>query len=187
MALTELELDALTELVNLGVSRAAHSLAQMVHEEILLSVPKVALVSRDEAIRALGEREKKSLVAVHQAFEGDIALTGSAYTYTAGTPVIPLDSAHNGTVSVSGGDLVNAVTETATISNLNKLVVTKTTSTLTVNVTTLTGLISGTVKANGTTAALPYSGVVLQKTNTGAGVVKGSTATSLIELKRATP
>jgi len=36
-------------------------------------VPKVALVSRDEAIRALGEREKKSLVAVHQAFEGDIA------------------------------------------------------------------------------------------------------------------
>ena len=73
MALTELELDALTELVNLGVSRAAHSLAQMVHEEILLSVPKVALVSRDEAIRALAEREKKSLVAVHQAFEGDIA------------------------------------------------------------------------------------------------------------------
>lgn len=71
--LSELELDALTELVNLGVSHAAKSLAEMVHEEILLSVPKVAIVSREEAIRTLSEREKKSLVAVHQAFEGDFA------------------------------------------------------------------------------------------------------------------
>ena len=73
LTLSELELDALTELVNLGVSRAAGSLAEMVHEEIVLSVPKVALVSREQAIHTLGEREKKELVAVHQAFEGDIA------------------------------------------------------------------------------------------------------------------
>jgi chemotaxis protein CheC len=70
--LSELQLDALTELVNLGVSRAAHSLAQMVQEEIALSVPKVALVSREEAIRALAEREKANLIAVHQVFDGDI-------------------------------------------------------------------------------------------------------------------
>ena len=37
--LSELELDALTELVNLGVSRAAASLALMVHDEVVLSVP----------------------------------------------------------------------------------------------------------------------------------------------------
>jgi chemotaxis protein CheC len=74
--LSELELDALTELVNLGVSRAATSLAGMVKEEVILSVPKVELVGREEAIHTLGEREAKKLVAVHQIFEGDI--TGRA-------------------------------------------------------------------------------------------------------------
>ena len=70
--LTELELDALTELVNLGVSRAAANLAVMVREEVLLTVPKVALMSRSDAIRTLAERESRELVAVHQTFEGAI-------------------------------------------------------------------------------------------------------------------
>ena len=74
--LSELELDAITELVNLGVSRAAANLARMVHEEVVLTVPKVALMSRREAIQTLSERESKSLVAVHQVFEGEI--TGRA-------------------------------------------------------------------------------------------------------------
>ena len=42
VTLSDLELDGLTELVNLGVSRAATNLALMVHEEVVLSVPKVA-------------------------------------------------------------------------------------------------------------------------------------------------
>ena len=71
--LDDLEVDALTELVNLGISQSATSLAEMVREEVTLSVPKVALVSRKEAIRTLGEREAKNLVAVHQLFEGDIS------------------------------------------------------------------------------------------------------------------
>ena len=70
--LSELELDALTELVNLGVSNAATSLRDMVREEVLLSVPRVAVVTREEAIANLGERETRRLVAVHQDFEGDI-------------------------------------------------------------------------------------------------------------------
>jgi chemotaxis protein CheC len=74
--LTELELDALTELVNLGISNAALSLREMVREEVLLSVPKVRVVSRDVAVAALGEQETRRLVAVHQDFEGDI--TGRA-------------------------------------------------------------------------------------------------------------
>src|SRR4030095_13262455 len=37
-----------------------------------LSVPKVSLVSREEAIRTMAEREASNLVAVHQIFEGDI-------------------------------------------------------------------------------------------------------------------
>jgi chemotaxis protein CheC len=70
--LNELELDALTELVNLGISRAANSLADMVKEEVTLTVPRVTLVSRDQAIRTLSERESAHLVAVHQTFDGDI-------------------------------------------------------------------------------------------------------------------
>jgi len=72
VVLTELELDALTELVNLGVSSAAAGLREMVREEVILSVPKVAIVTREEAIANLGERDAKRLVAVHQDFEGDI-------------------------------------------------------------------------------------------------------------------
>jgi chemotaxis protein CheC len=74
--LTELELDALTELVNLGVSRAALSLREMVGEQVLLSVPNLSLVSREEAIAILRRSETSPLVAVHQVFEGDI--TGRA-------------------------------------------------------------------------------------------------------------
>ena len=71
--LNALALDALTELVNLGISHAANSLAKMVREEVILSVPKVTLIGREEAIKILGERESKNLVAVHQTFEGDIS------------------------------------------------------------------------------------------------------------------
>lgn len=74
--LSELELDALTELVNIGVSRAATSLRELVGEQVLLSVPNVRLVSRADAVAILGEREASRLVAVHQVFEGDI--TGRA-------------------------------------------------------------------------------------------------------------
>jgi chemotaxis protein CheC len=70
--LTELELDALTELVNLGVSNAATSLSELVREEVVLSVPEVAVVTRDEAIANLREHDAKRLVGIHQDFEGDI-------------------------------------------------------------------------------------------------------------------
>jgi chemotaxis protein CheC len=70
--LTELEHDALTELVNIGVSRAATSLRDMVQEQVLLSVPSVSVVTRDEAVRRLAVDHGR-LIAVHQLFEGDIA------------------------------------------------------------------------------------------------------------------
>jgi chemotaxis protein CheC len=72
IVLTELQLDALNELVNLGVSNAASSLRQMVKEEVILSVPAVSVLTRDEAVQSLGEHSTKKLVAVRQDFEGDI-------------------------------------------------------------------------------------------------------------------
>jgi chemotaxis protein CheC len=72
VVLSELEHDALTELVNLGVSNAASSLRDLVREEVLLSVPKVVVVTRKEAIANLGEGDARPLVAVHQDFDGDL-------------------------------------------------------------------------------------------------------------------
>ena len=70
--LTELELDALTELVNLGVSSAATNLSELVREEVILSVPKACVVTREQAIVNLREHGAKRLVAIHQDFDGDI-------------------------------------------------------------------------------------------------------------------
>lgn len=68
--LEELERDALTELVNIGVSRAASSLRKMVGEQVLLSVPSVEVVTRQGAAILIRERESGELVAVRQDFEG---------------------------------------------------------------------------------------------------------------------
>lgn len=70
--LTELEHDALTELINIGVSRAAASLRNMVTREVVLSVPAIAIVNRVQAAAIIGEREGARLIAVHQAFDGDL-------------------------------------------------------------------------------------------------------------------
>jgi chemotaxis protein CheC len=74
--LGELELDALTEVVNIGVSRAATSLGDMVGEQVFLSVPSVAITSPARAARLLSERESSVLIAVRQGFQGDFS--GSA-------------------------------------------------------------------------------------------------------------
>lgn len=95
--LSELELDALTELVNLGVSRAAASLREMVGQQVLLSVPMVRLISPAEAVAILGDSEASRLVAVHQVFEGDI--TGRALLIFPETKSLELVRA------VTGGDL----------------------------------------------------------------------------------
>jgi chemotaxis protein CheC len=74
--LSELERDALTELVNIGVSRAAGSLREMVGREVLLSVPAIEIVSQGEAAILISEREEGELIAVRQDFSG--AFSGRA-------------------------------------------------------------------------------------------------------------
>ena len=68
--LDELERDALTELVNIGVSKAAANLRKMVCEQVLLSVPSVEVVTREGAAVLIREREAGELVAVRQDFAG---------------------------------------------------------------------------------------------------------------------
>ena len=68
--LSEIERDALAEIANMGVSRAALSLRQMVGEQVLLSVPAVNIVRRKEAARLVERGNATKLVAVQQSFEG---------------------------------------------------------------------------------------------------------------------
>jgi chemotaxis protein CheC len=53
--LTELERDALGEVSNIAMARAANSLRQMVEHEVLLSVPAVEILSQDSGSPARGE------------------------------------------------------------------------------------------------------------------------------------
>ena len=76
VTLTELERDALAELANIGVSRAASNLRKMVGQQVILSVPSVEVVSQKTAGALVAEREGNSLVAVRQEFAG--AFSGSA-------------------------------------------------------------------------------------------------------------
>jgi chemotaxis protein CheC len=71
--LTELERDALGELANVAMARAAMSLRQMVHAEVLLSVPTVEVMSPEAAAEIVSRPGNPSLVAIRQDFSGPFA------------------------------------------------------------------------------------------------------------------
>lgn len=97
LPISDLELDALTELVNIGVSRAATSLRDMIGKQVSLSVPRIDLLSCAEASQAIAEKESSALVGVHQSFEGD--LTGRALL------IFPEANSLELVRAVTGGDL----------------------------------------------------------------------------------
>jgi chemotaxis protein CheC len=75
VVLSELETDAVTEIMNVGVGRAAASMSLMVKEEIQLSVPSAQLLY-GEAARARLVLSSDRMVAVREEFKG--MLCGSA-------------------------------------------------------------------------------------------------------------
>ena len=74
--LTELERDALGEVSNIAMARAANSLRQMIEHEVLLSVPSVEILSQEAATHIVAKPDNASLVAVRQDFSG--AFSGRA-------------------------------------------------------------------------------------------------------------
>ena len=74
--LTEIERDAISEIANMGVSRAAASLRQMVGEQVLLSVPSVRIVSRQEAAglveRGLAQARRRAAVVRGAVFRAGL-------------------------------------------------------------------------------------------------------------------
>lgn len=65
-----MERDALAEIVNVGVGRAACRLADMVGETVRLSVPRVDLLTRMRASAQLDDGGHGGLVSVSQSFHG---------------------------------------------------------------------------------------------------------------------
>ena len=70
MDLNELQRDALGEVFNIGVGRAASSLSQIVNDTVLLSAPEVMLVHRSDAAKVLLGSEFRQFSTVSQHFSG---------------------------------------------------------------------------------------------------------------------
>jgi len=70
MKLSELEHDALVEVFNLGVGQAASALSQLAGEPVLLTVPKVELLSKQAVLDQFGGAIEQRISAVRQSFEG---------------------------------------------------------------------------------------------------------------------
>jgi chemotaxis protein CheC len=71
--LTDLERDALTEIINFGVSRAARNLGRMIKDQVHLSIPRTEIMTRDQAVGWLSDRENSNLIAVGQNFRGSFS------------------------------------------------------------------------------------------------------------------
>lgn len=71
--MSELEHDLLSEMFNLGVGRAAASLSEMVHQEIILSVPVVEFRTREGLAEELGKNHP--ICSVSQEMSGPFSAT----------------------------------------------------------------------------------------------------------------
>jgi len=69
--LSELEIDALTEIFNIGIGRAADSLNKMVSKTIELSIPAIEILPNKEAKIKLNFSDSAKISAVKQKFVGD--------------------------------------------------------------------------------------------------------------------
>lgn len=70
-------LDALTEIINIGVGRAAGVLNQMISSKIILKVPHLEIIRAEDVGVRVGELSKAPLSTVKIEIAGDIAGTAS--------------------------------------------------------------------------------------------------------------
>ncbi len=68
--LTELQQDALIEIFNMGVGRAASAMSGIFNEEITMSVPSISFQSRVEAAQLLGAQESQRVCGISQTYKG---------------------------------------------------------------------------------------------------------------------
>ncbi len=68
--LDDFYVDAVAEVLNIGMGSAAAALSEMINDEVKLSVPGVEFVSRLEAAHIIGSKAKTDVSGVHQHFQG---------------------------------------------------------------------------------------------------------------------
>jgi len=68
--LEELQHDAIIELLNIGMGKAAASLSLMLNEEVKLSIPRLELLTRQQAANHLNTQPQQGIVAIKQYFHG---------------------------------------------------------------------------------------------------------------------
>jgi chemotaxis protein CheC len=73
LELTEAQMDALTELINIGYARAAGALSELTGHRIILEVPKVAIYPISEVTAVLSGSVRGEVASVNQVFSGPIA------------------------------------------------------------------------------------------------------------------
>lgn len=122
MNVTADQLDALQELINIGVGRAASLLNEMIDSHIRLEIPFVKVLTASEAYRELAIRfDSDSLAAVRLGFTGSFSGTAGLIfpTESASTLVAvltdeepgtaDLDAVKIGTLSEIGNIVINGV------------------------------------------------------------------------------
>ncbi|GAB4088863.1 chemotaxis protein CheC [Hydrogenophaga soli] len=72
MTLDDLAMDALTEIFNLGVGQAAHAFSQIAGDTVLLTVPRIRMVTPAELTPELTGGDGSAVSAVRQRYSGAI-------------------------------------------------------------------------------------------------------------------
>ena len=71
--MSPLDLDALGEIFNISVGRAAASLSEITHEVVTMSVPLVHILSPQKAVELLDPEQKLRITSVSQQFCGSFS------------------------------------------------------------------------------------------------------------------
>ncbi len=69
----EIQIDALTEIMNLGIGVAASSLSEMVDEEVEMNIPLLRVVSRQDVSKELSDQCPDGMSYVFQDFSGSFS------------------------------------------------------------------------------------------------------------------
>lgn len=77
MPISDVQLDALTEIFNVGAGRAASSLSDIVGDEVLLSVPRVEFYRASEINAGVLSLNSARLGSVQQRFKGPFNMSAS--------------------------------------------------------------------------------------------------------------
>lgn len=73
MDLTQTQLDALSELINIGFARAANSLSELTGDRVLLDVPQVSIHTINELGAKLATFVQGEVATVQQIFNGPVS------------------------------------------------------------------------------------------------------------------